>query len=111
MQKVIKKYNLEDKSHLIFNVDEKGITLIHTPPQVVAGAEFLPNYVTSGKSVTTTILRCGIAIGTTIPPILCFGRQTPFARTITYYATCIFTDEFMTFRIVHFLKWSKARNI
>jgi hypothetical protein len=29
---------------------------------------FLPNYVTSGKSVTTTILRCGIAIGTTIPP-------------------------------------------
>ena len=31
LQKVIKKYNLEDKSHLIFNVDEKGITLIHTP--------------------------------------------------------------------------------
>jgi hypothetical protein len=34
------KYNLLDKSHLIFNVDEKGATQNHSPPRVVAGADF-----------------------------------------------------------------------
>jgi hypothetical protein len=37
LEKVITKYNLKDKLHLIFNVDEKGIQQNHSPPSVVAG--------------------------------------------------------------------------
>jgi hypothetical protein len=45
-----------DKPHLIFNVDEKRVTQNYSPPNFVAGADFLPNSVISGKSQTTTIL-------------------------------------------------------
>ena len=119
LQKVIKKYNLEDKSHLIFNVDEKGITLIHTPPQVVAGAEFLPNYVTSGKSVTTTILRCGIAIGTTIPPYYALAGKRLLLELLKDAAPGTDasmsdsgwsnTDIFRRFLMEHFIKYIPHR--
>jgi hypothetical protein len=42
-------------------VDEKGATQNHSPPRVVAGADFHPNYAIFGKSQTTTILGCGSA--------------------------------------------------
>ena len=53
------KYNLLDKPHLIINVDEKGISQNHAPPQIVAGRDVHPPAVTSGKSSTTTIIGCG----------------------------------------------------
>jgi hypothetical protein len=53
------KYGFEKLPHLIFNVDEKGITQDHTPPSVVCGGQQHPQSVTSGKSNTTTVLGCG----------------------------------------------------
>ena len=41
LENVLTKYSLKDKPHLIFDVDEKGITQDHTPPSVVAGKERL----------------------------------------------------------------------
>jgi len=115
LQKVIKKYNLEDKPHLIFNVYEKGITLNHTPPQVVAGAEFHPNYVTSGKSVATTIPGCGSAIGTTIPPYYVFAGKRLLPELLKDAAPGTDasmsdsgwsnTDIFRKFIIEHFIKY------
>ena len=35
LEEVVKKYNLQDKHHLIFNMYEKGITQNHKPRQVV----------------------------------------------------------------------------
>ncbi|CAC5357200.1 unnamed protein product [Mytilus coruscus] len=67
--KVVK---LEDKPHLIFNIDEKGITLKHKPPNVVSGIECNTSSVTSGRSSTTTILGCGSASAFDVPPYFVF---------------------------------------
>ena len=37
LEEVVKKYNLQDKHHLIFNMYEKGITQNHKPRQVASG--------------------------------------------------------------------------
>ena len=37
LEEVVKKYNLQDKHYLIFNMYEKGITQNHKPRQVVPG--------------------------------------------------------------------------
>jgi hypothetical protein len=37
LEEVVKKYNLQDKHHLIFNIYEKGITQNHKPRQVASG--------------------------------------------------------------------------
>ena len=70
---VIQKNNLEDKPHLIFNVDEKGIQQNHSPPAVVAGRHLNAQEVTAQKSSTTTVIGCGNAAGTTIPPFFVFA--------------------------------------
>ena len=72
LENVLTKYSLKDKPHLIFNVDEKGITQDHTPPSVVAGKDFHPPAVTSGRSSTTTIIGCGSASGMAVPPYFVF---------------------------------------
>ena len=74
LNQTMTKYNLLDKSHLIFNVDEKGATQNLSPSRVVAGADFHPNYVISGKS-QTTILGCGSAAGLDIPPFYVFAGK------------------------------------
>ncbi|XP_062606965.1 uncharacterized protein LOC134268744, partial [Saccostrea cucullata] len=72
LQEVKQKNNLEDKPHLIFNVDEKGIQQHHSPPAVVAGRHLNVLEVMSQKSSTTIILGCGSAAGTAIPPYFVF---------------------------------------
>ena len=67
LEAVIKKYDLEDKPHLIFNVDEKGIQQNHTPPSVIAGRNADVQEVVSAKSSTTTLIGCGSSSGTAIP--------------------------------------------
>jgi hypothetical protein len=56
LRAVIHKYNLQDKPHLIYNVDEKDIQANHKPPNVV------------DRSETVTLLGCGNAAGNAIPP-------------------------------------------
>ncbi|CAC5359072.1 unnamed protein product [Mytilus coruscus] len=68
LEHVVHKYNLQDKPHLIFNIDEKGITMNHKPPNVVSGIECNTSSVTTGRSGTTTILGCGSASGFAVPP-------------------------------------------
>ena len=75
LEDIIKKYNLHDKPHLIFNVDEKGVSQNHSPPHVVAQADFYPQAVTSGKSHTTTIIDRGSASGVAIPPFFAFAGK------------------------------------
>ena len=75
LEKILTKYNLKDKPHLILNVDEKGITQNHKPPSVVAGTEYHLNAVTAGRSQTTTILGCGSAGGVAIPPFFVFAGK------------------------------------
>ena len=72
LQTVMKKYNLTDKPHMIYNVDEKPISQNHKPPHVVASSLFHPPAVTAGRSNTTTVLGCGSAAGITVPPYFVF---------------------------------------
>ena len=44
LEKILIKYNLKDKPHLIFNVDEKGITQDHKPPSIFAGTDYHPRH-------------------------------------------------------------------
>ncbi|CAC5421207.1 unnamed protein product [Mytilus coruscus] len=64
-----------DKPHLIYNVDEKGVTINHNPSKVVSGVETSSQEVTSGKGDTVTILGCGNAIGNALPPYFVFPGQ------------------------------------
>jgi hypothetical protein len=72
LEKVITKYNLKDKPHLIFNLDEKGIQQNHSHPSVVAGHTLAVQEVVLAKSSTTTVLGCGSAAGGAIPPFFVF---------------------------------------
>ena len=67
---------MENKPHLIFNVDEKGVSPNHTPPSIVAPTDIKVQSVTTGKSETTTIIGSGSTSGTCIPRILCLrGKE------------------------------------
>jgi len=64
-----------EKPHLIFNVDEQGLTTNHKPPHVVAPSSYCPSAVTSGKGKTTTVIGCGSAAGQAIPPYFVFAGK------------------------------------
>ena len=72
LEHIIDKYELQNSPHLIFNVDEKGISTNHTPSRIVAGRYFYPQSITTGKSKTITVLGCGSASGVAIPPYFVF---------------------------------------
>ena len=65
---VIHKYNLQDKPHLIYNVDEMDIQAIHNPPNVV------------GRSEKVTLLGCGNAAGNSIPPYFVYSGKKMESR-------------------------------
>ena len=66
------KHDLLNKPHLIYNVDEKGISVDHKPPHIVTSSEFCPQAIISGRGKTTTIIGGGSASGVAIPPFLYF---------------------------------------
>ncbi|XP_061186996.1 uncharacterized protein LOC133195149 [Saccostrea echinata] len=68
----LSKHDLYGKPHLIFNVDEKGISVDHKPPAVVGDSAYCPQSVTSGRGKTITILGGGSASGVSIPPFFVF---------------------------------------
>ncbi|XP_053391991.1 uncharacterized protein LOC128554706 [Mercenaria mercenaria] len=79
--RVLKPRNLEysrarmasdNKPHLIYNLDEKGITTEHKPPHIVGSSSHCPPAVTSGRGKTVTVLGCISASGASIPPFFVF---------------------------------------
>ena len=69
---ILEKYNLKDKPHLIYNLDETGLQPNHTPPNVIAPANSKPQSITSPRSTTVTLLGCINAIGNSLPPFFVF---------------------------------------
>ena len=72
---ILTKYNLKDKPHCIYNIDEKGLSPEHTPPKVVGDSDAQPPSVISERDKTTTIIGAGNAVGTQISPYLVFAGQ------------------------------------
>ena len=76
LEEDINKYGLQNKPHLIFNVNEKGLTSNHKPSNVVSGIEWhTTSAVTSGKSSTTTAIGCGNASRFAVPPYFVFKSK------------------------------------
>lgn len=72
LEKTLSTHNIHDKPHLIYNIDEKGISIDHNPPSVVSDSTYCPQAVTSGRGKTITILGGGSASGVAIPPFFIF---------------------------------------
>ena len=72
LQKCLNEHGLVDKPHLIFNLDEKGVTTEHKPPYVIGSVTHCPPAVTPGRGKTVTILGCISASGMAIPPFFVF---------------------------------------
>ena len=69
---ILDKYGLKDKPHLIYNIDEKGLSTDHKPPKVVAGTFSQTQAITSGRSKLTTLIGAVNAVGQQVPPYFVF---------------------------------------
>ena len=68
--------NLMDKPAQIFNLDETGMPLDHSPPRVVARCgQKHPSAVGSGDKSQITVLSCCSAAGYVLPPFIIFDRK------------------------------------
>ncbi|XP_063964321.1 uncharacterized protein LOC135156302 [Lytechinus pictus] len=65
--RILDKYNLKDKPHLIFNMYETGFNCEHNPLRVISGVE-RTQAITSCRSATTIVIACGSAAGVSLPP-------------------------------------------
>ena len=68
---VLNEYGLLNSPEKIWNIDEKGISQQHVPPKVVCSKDQKPQAIVSPR-LTTTIIGCGNACGTAIPPFFVF---------------------------------------
>lgn len=75
LNRIMTKYNLKEKPHLIYNVDEKGLSPDHKPPKIVTGKMYKAQAVTSGKGKTVTVIGCANATGQQVPPFFVFPGQ------------------------------------
>ena len=76
LEKVLLENNLLDKPQLVYNLDETGISTEHAPTRVISQIGSKTQAVVSPKNGTTTIISCGNAAGTAIPPFFVFkGKQ------------------------------------
>lgn len=76
----IKYKELMGKYHFtpenIYNVDESGISTVHTPSKIIAvrGIKQVGSMTSGERGVNTTIIGCINAIGNSIPPAMIFAR-------------------------------------
>ena len=65
---VISTGNLDDKPSNIWNIDETGIVMDHSPSNVLCLNGLTSQAVTSNRDKNVTIIAAGNAAGTRIPP-------------------------------------------
>lgn len=73
-REVLAKYKFLPES--IYNVDETGITTVHTPAKVIApkGKKQVGSVTSGERGANITIISCVNAIGNSIPPMMIFPR-------------------------------------
>ncbi|XP_045195071.2 uncharacterized protein LOC123550708 [Mercenaria mercenaria] len=119
LERCISRHDLADKPHLIFNIDEKGLTIDHKPPYVVGSSTSTVQAVTSGKGQTVTMIGCGSASGVSIPPFFVFqGKRmnsdllngaSPGASGTMSESGWSNTDVFRKYLKDHFMKFAPGR--
>ena len=60
----------------IFNVDETGISSVHTPPKVIASKKLkqIGGITSTERGFNTTLIACINAVGNSVPPVFVFPR-------------------------------------
>ena len=77
LEDVIKVNGLSKRPGQIFNCDETGMPLSHTPPKVIAQVgQKHPYSITSGDKSQITVLACASASGYSIPPTVIYDRKS-----------------------------------
>jgi hypothetical protein len=77
LEKTLIENDLMERPSQIFNCDETGLSLDHTPSRVIAiKGQKHPRAVTSGKKKPITILACSNATGYVLPPLVLLSRKT-----------------------------------
>ena len=76
LEQTLEDNDLLEKPSLIYNCDETGLPLNHTPSAVVGvRGQKHPRIITSGRKQQITVLCCTNAAGNTIPPLVIFSRK------------------------------------
>ena len=76
LEQTLSEYDLFSSPAQIFNCDETGLPLGHTPPSVVGiKGQKHPRAVTSGSKKNVTVMACCSATGFFIPPLIIFRRK------------------------------------
>lgn len=60
----------------IFNVDETGVSSVHTPPKVIASKKLkqVGGITSTERGFNTTVIACINAVGNSVPPVFVFPR-------------------------------------
>ncbi|KAL5014661.1 hypothetical protein ScPMuIL_008931 [Solemya velum] len=91
--KILAEHDLIDKPQFIYNVDEKGLSDDHNPSSVVTDVKCKPYSVTSGRSSMVTVLGCGNALGSAIPPYFVFPGKRMRAELLEGESTATVENE------------------
>ena len=120
LDKILIKYHLKDKPHHIYNVDEKGLQTEHSPPYVVGSKEGHAPAVTASRSAITTVIGCGNAMCTHVPPYFVFkgarmrsellSGSTPGADGTVSDSGWSNSEIFQQYLDTHFQKYVQGRN-
>ncbi|XP_045206592.2 uncharacterized protein LOC123558800 [Mercenaria mercenaria] len=119
LETVMKCNDLMDKPECIYNFDEKGVQTEHAPPYIVT-AMSRTEAINSTRSSITTILGCGNALGTQIPPFFVFKGQrmrkellegsTPGSSGTVTDSGWSNSDVFLEYLQEHFIKYVQRGN-
>lgn len=123
LDRILTLYNLKDKPHCIYNVDEKAVMIgAGKVPNIVAPKGSKAQTVTSERGQNVTAIGCGNAAGASIPPYLVFpdkrmlpellkdatpGCDGSVSSTGKGYSN---TDIFSTYVKSHFFKYVQGRD-
>ena len=117
LENTLTEHNLHDKPHLIYYIDETGVTTEHKPTRVITEASSKPQSVVSPRSATTTIIACGNAMGTALPPFFIFKGKKLFDELLankTPGTTAVMSDSGWSNSIIfkdylekHFMKYAQ----
>ena len=77
LERTLSDNNLFDNPATIFNCDETGLPLEHTPSSIVAvKGQKHPRVITSGTKRQITVLGCANAAGYALPQLVIFSRKS-----------------------------------
>lgn len=73
-ESVLAKYKFTPEK--IYNMDETGVSSVHTPPKVIASRKLkqVGGITSTERGFNTTMLACINAVGNSIPPVFVFPR-------------------------------------